>query len=58
MYKSEILQTGVSNFIADSNDGVLALMMASNEWIDFAAQNNEWASEIIAAVFDKLQIEN
>jgi hypothetical protein len=58
MYKSEILKAGVSDFIADSNDGVLASMMASKQWIDFAAQNNEWASEIIAAVFDKLQIEN
>jgi hypothetical protein len=58
MYKSEILQIGVLNFIGASNDGVLALMMASKEWSDFVAQNNEWALEIIAAVFKKLQIKN
>jgi hypothetical protein len=33
-------------------------MMGSSEWIKFAAQNEKLAPEIIAAVFERLEIEN
>jgi hypothetical protein len=36
----------VLDFIAASNDGILASIMASKEWINFAGQNDELVSEI------------
>jgi hypothetical protein len=55
-YESEDLKTGVLNFIEASKNGLLASIIASREWIDFAGQNEKLSSKIIESVFEKLQI--
>jgi hypothetical protein len=57
-YKAEVLKTGVLNFIEASKDGLLASIVASREWIDFAGQNEELAPKIIAAVFERLNFKH
>jgi hypothetical protein len=58
MYKSEVLKTAVLDFIERSQDRIFASIMGSSDWIDFAGQNKELASEITAAVFEKLNFKH
>jgi uncharacterized protein YfdQ (DUF2303 family) len=56
MYNSERLKSAVLNYIVKSQDGTLTLMMMSSEWIQWSAQNEKLASDIVEAVFEKFDI--
>jgi hypothetical protein len=58
VYKSEDLKKTVLEFIERSNDEIFASIVGSSEWIDFAGQNKQLASEITGAVFKKLNFKH
>jgi len=55
-HNSDELKKHVLNFLSKSNDGIFMSLLASDEWLDFAADNKELAKEILSAVDEKLKI--
>jgi hypothetical protein len=58
MHNSNDLKSAVLDYIFKSQDGIFTSMMVSSEWIQWAAQNEGLAFDIITAVFEKLGIKH
>jgi hypothetical protein len=57
-HDSDILQSGVVDFIKRSNNRVFVSMLASRDWFHFAVANEELAEEIVTTMFKKLNFEH
>jgi hypothetical protein len=58
MHNSNDLKSTVLDYISKSQDGIFTSMMVSSEWIQWSAQNERLAFDIITAVFEKLGIKH
>jgi hypothetical protein len=57
MHESERLKSDILNYIVKSKDGMFTSMIASSEWMQWSAQNEKLASDIIKEIFKKFGIE-
>jgi ribose 5-phosphate isomerase RpiB len=55
-YNNDELKERILDFLSKNKDGIFMSMLASGEWFDFSADNQELAKEIVETIAEQLGI--